>query len=275
MAEKISDLSGAAREARIAELKRKMLEASKRARAAHTGEEGQAAAAVAPVATTRPAPKAAVAAAVAEAKPVAKPARDVPPVGGNGAAAPKIAPLPKRVAPPLPARIHAEPTAELSPAEMTRREFLTYTWAGALGLLLLESGVISYLFLYPRFKAGEFGGKFDAGAESALPDAKAAPEAFPTGKFWLVRTQEGDAKALYMVCPHLGCLYKWVPSNIRFECPCHGSKYTHDGYYIEGPAPRSLDSFLLSVEDGVIVVDTGKKTLGDPSSQSPARAVPA
>ena len=75
-----------------------------------------------------------------------------------------------------------------------------------------------------------------------------------------------------MVCPHLGCLYKWVESNSRFECQCHGSKYTHDGYYIEGPAPRSLASFNIAIENGDVVVDTGAKTLGAPASESPARA---
>ena len=65
-----------------------------------------------------------------------------------------------------------------------------------------------------------------------------------------------------MVCTHLGCLYKWAQSNNRFECPCHGSKFSREGFYIEGPAPRSLDTFLVTEENGVVIVDTGKKTLG-------------
>jgi cytochrome b6-f complex iron-sulfur subunit len=126
--------------------------------------------------------------------------------------------------------------------------------------------------LYPRFKAGEFGGKFFIGPESILPDQSAAPQPFTAGKFWLVRTQEDAPKALYMVCTHLGCLYKWVESNNRFECPCHGSKFSHDGFYIEGPAPRSLDSFEISIENGEVAVDTGAKITGLPSAESPARA---
>ena len=75
------------------------------------------------------------------------------------------------------------------------------------------------------------------------------------------------------MCTHLGCLYKWAQSNNRFECPCHGSKFSREGFYIEGPAPRSLDTFLVAEEAGVVTVDTGKKTLGQPSADSPARAV--
>jgi cytochrome b6-f complex iron-sulfur subunit len=92
----------------------------------------------------------------------------------------------------------------------------------------------------------------------------------------MVRTEEGDAKALYMVCTHLGCLYKWEPANWRFECPCHGSKFTHDGFYIEGPAPRSLDSFEIEpAEDGQLAINTGRKITGPPAAESPARAVQA
>ena len=55
-------------------------------------------------------------------------------------------------------------------------------------------------------------------------------------------------------------------SDDRFECPCHGSKFTREGLYIEGPAPRSLDTFVTALEDDIWVVDTGAKILGAPSA---------
>jgi cytochrome b6-f complex iron-sulfur subunit len=154
---------------------------------------------------------------------------------------------------------------------MSRREFLTYAWGAAMAFFAAEAGIASFLFLYPRFREGEFGGKFRL-PESTLPDPTAPPVSYTDGKFWLVQTDEGQPKAIYMVCTHLGCLYKWASSNNRFECPCHGSKFSHDGFYIEGPAPRSLDSFELVVENGEIVVDTGAKITGAPAAESPARA---
>ena len=127
--------------------------------------------------------------------------------------------------------------------------------------------------MYPRFKAGEFGGEFFVGPVSSLPSPDASPQPNTDGKFWLVTTAEDEPKALYMVCTHLGCLYQWVDSNSRFECPCHGSKFTHDGFYIEGPAPRSLDYFETRItEDGTVVVDTGARILGSPAGDSPAAA---
>ncbi|MFZ1756907.1 MAG: Rieske 2Fe-2S domain-containing protein, partial [Caldilineaceae bacterium] len=166
-------------------------------------------------------------------------------------------------------------------------------WAAAMGLLTLEGGLATYLFMYPRFKEGEFGGKFTLGPASVLPPVDASPEAETSGKFWLVNTDAGP-KAIYMVCTHLGCLYKWEPSNNRFECPCHGSKFSREGFYIEGPAPRSLDQFIVEVDDNGVVatttesdqgaippevpspsaeirVNTGKRILGRPSAESPAK----
>ncbi len=161
---------------------------------------------------------------------------------------------------------------ELAKREMNRREFLTYAWGGALLLVTGATGFGLFQFMYPRFKAGEFGGQFFLGPVSALPPTDAPPEGITAGKFWLVNSADEGIKALYMVCTHLGCLYKWEPSTVRFECPCHGSKFSREGYYIEGPAPRSLDRFETIETNGELVVDTGAKINGSPASESPARA---
>ncbi len=161
---------------------------------------------------------------------------------------------------------------ELAHRDMNRREFLTYAWGGALLLVAGATGVGLFQFLYPRFKAGEFGGEFILGPVAALPSTDAPPEGITAGKFWLVNTTDEGVKALYMVCTHLGCLYKWEPSTVRFECPCHGSMFSREGYYIKGPAPRSLDRFETSEVGGELVVDTGAKIIGSPAGESPARA---
>ena len=153
---------------------------------------------------------------------------------------------------------------------INRREFLTYAWAGALGLLTLESGLATYQFMYPRFREGEFGGKFPLGAASVLPQTGIDPQSNTTGKFWLINTDEGP-RALYMVCTHLGCLYKWEPSNSRFECPCHGSKFNREGHFIEGPAPRSLDQFQIEIVQGGSVVSMTEDARRQDRGPHPAR----
>lgn len=264
---KISELTGEAREQRIAELKKKMQESAIRVKAAHAAGE----------LTSRNEAPAAVAEAVAvEEAPVAVAESASEAAAENGAAITKPVPAPAPAAPkpkPKPATEEVEvPT--LTPEEMNRREFLTYAWGAALGLLGIEAGVASFLFLYPRFRAGEFGGEFNVPL-AEVPDPTAAPVPNTAGKFWLVSTEEGAPKAIYMVCTHLGCLYKWEASNVRFECPCHGSKFSHDGYYIEGPAPRSLDYFEVREEGDQLIIDTGAKVNGGPATESPARVAPA
>jgi len=306
----ISDLSGDERAQRIAELKRKMQEsasqkkaAAEAPQAAETDDEQASAAAAqeSPADSKASTPEAAeavaetaapaVAKAVAEgraepevaesavaepevaepevAEPAAEVAAEVAPAG-NGAVAP--AALATTTALPT-AKVEIDPELALR-KEMNRREFLTYTWGAALGLLLLQGGVASFLFMYPRFKEGEFGGKFSVGDVSTMPPPTEPPQAWVDGKFWLVSTEADEPKALYMVCTHLGCLYKWVAENFRFECPCHGSKFSHDGFYIEGPASRSLDYFDVEVaESGAVSVNTGAKTQGGPAIESPAREI--
>ncbi len=170
----------------------------------------------------------------------------------------------RAVAPPSPSRTaSAPPEADASGTESTvlrtdirtlnRREFLTYSWGAAVGVVSAQSLVATGLLMYPRFRAGEFGGDFLLGSTTSLPSTDAAPQGDPIGKFWLVNTAEGP-RALYMVCTHLGCLYKWVEANRRFECPCHGSKFTREGEYIEGPAPRGLDQFVVELQDNGVAV---------------------
>jgi cytochrome b6-f complex iron-sulfur subunit len=129
---------------------------------------------------------------------------------------------------------------------ISRREFLYYSWTASLALLLAQSGGLLLWFGLPRFRAGEFGGVFTLSGDALPTDRGARPVDVPAGKFWLSNSPQGVV-ALYKVCTHLGCLYAWVDANDRFECPCHGSKFQDTGVYIEGPAPRSLDRFEMTI----------------------------
>jgi len=141
------------------------------------------------------------------------------------------------------ARAAARPSVQV--AAPSRREFLYYIWGASIALLLGQTSAGLIWFAFPRFKEGEFGGTFAFNPEE-LPGVGSAPTSVPAGRFHVTRTTEG-LRALYGVCTHLGCLPKWVPTNNRFECPCHGSKFQLSGIWIEGPAPRNLDIFITRV----------------------------
>lgn len=42
------------------------------------------------------------------------------------------------------------------------------------------------------------------------------------------------------VCTHLGCILHFNNTEISWDCPCHGSRFTVDGEVIEGPAYENL-----------------------------------
>ena len=149
------------------------------------------------------------------------------------------------------------------PSTLTRREFLYYVWAASMALFTAETGGALIWYALPRFKPGEFGSIFTVALDK-LPPPGGPPAEFPEARFWLVNldqkavndprhpagvTIQPGIMAIYKVCVHLGCLYRWTPGNDRFECPCHASKYLKDGTRVRGPAARDLDKFVVRALD--------------------------
>jgi cytochrome b6-f complex iron-sulfur subunit len=82
-------------------------------------------------------------------------------------------------------------------------------------------------------------------------------EDFKPQGIWMIRTEEKVA-ALSTTCTHLGCIPNWLPNDHKFKCPCHGSGFRQNGINFEGPAPRPLERFKISVTDGLVLVDKSK-----------------
>lgn len=88
---------------------------------------------------------------------------------------------------------------------------------------------------------------------------------FPPGRFAIVEGQSfavgHDPQGMWAVslaCTHLACDigYDGNVSWDGIECPCHGSRFDRDGRVVRGPAVRALRNLFVSVEDGVVIVDT-------------------
>ncbi len=152
-----------------------------------------------------------------------------------------------------------------SGSQLTRRNFLKMGF-GALGALaLLEVGGASLLFMKPRSLEGEFGGLVTAGPVDSFPPGSVVE--FPDGRFFLVRSSEGGFLAVYRRCTHLGCSVNWEPEQNRFFCPCHASSFDHHGDVENPPAPRALDTFLVQITDGQVIVDTSRVQSRDTFTQ--------
>lgn len=152
---------------------------------------------------------------------------------------------------------------------LKRRELLSWGLIAASTALAAQSCATVLYFARPVAVAGEFGGKFDLGPVTELPDVDAPPIDHRRGRFLLVRTAAGII-ALHKVCTHLGCLLTWDEEVGAFVCPCHGSQFDREGKLLSGPATRDLDRFVVQLitSDGQVVAAT------DPRRGEPV-AVPA
>lgn len=150
---------------------------------------------------------------------------------------------------------------------VSRREFLYYIWGASMAVFMVGSGGAALWIILPRFRAGEFGGVFTFPVDD-VPSPDSPPAEFAEGRFWMINlgpetlsdarqppdyALQPGIRALYKVCTHLGCLYRWAGAINRFECPCHGSKFLKTGARTDGPARRNLDLFMIEVLD-----ETGK-----------------
>jgi len=59
------------------------------------------------------------------------------------------------------------------------------------------------------------------------------------------RDESGQVSACSAVCVHLGCIVQWNSEEKTFDCPCHGSRFTHHGKVINGPANKDLETAEL------------------------------
>jgi cytochrome b6-f complex iron-sulfur subunit len=195
-----------------------------------------------------------------------------PAAAGAGAGGAVLAPVPQRALAAQAAAGAAIAVEQIDRRQISRRGLLRVTfWAGlGAGLAAVATSFID--FLYPRGVTG-FGGIINVPGtvENYPPGTKVQ---IPEGKFWLVNltAEQGGPGflALWWKCPHLGCTVPWRPEftfNDKrgwFRCPCHGSTYDDAGVRVYGPAPRSMDRMLLTIDpsSGRISVNTGRVTKG-------------
>jgi cytochrome b6-f complex iron-sulfur subunit len=224
---------------------------------------------------------------VEEAKPApeAKGKAVVPAAGGGRAVAAAGAGGPAVVVVPAP------PQGVTMP-QVSRRKVLQIGFWTGLGAMVLGIFVTLLNSLYPRGITG-FGTTISAGSVDALLPGKKIHNL--DAKAWLVKFDDtqagrnppavaGSVMALYHRCVHLGCTVPYRedftfedPRNGQtyagwFRCPCHGSTYSDAGVRVFGPAPRSLDTFDLTIDgSGTMQVNTGKITSGN--EDNPSRAI--
>ena len=183
--------------------------------------------------------------------------------------------------------------------EITRRGFMRRMLGVGVGLLSLEFLGGSLWFLWPNLTEG-LGADITLGTAEDINTqfaewAEGLPYIYSQANLFFVNVPAAKARvegegtvsspvadpganvdealplpdrsvlALWRKCPHLGCQVPQLCERSQwFECLCHGSKYSVLGEKRGGPAPRGMDRFAVTVQDGAYVVVTSEVISGPP-----------
>jgi cytochrome b6-f complex iron-sulfur subunit len=226
----------------------------------------------------------AVAEKPAKAPAVAKPAAKTPAKTAAAGGRPSVqemlkqargtAAVPKSaaVAPPLPARLQRPAPSRVRPDQGARRGFLKTV--GALVATPFAAGWVAFTaasvaatlgmarFMMPNVLV-EPPSKFKIGPPDDYPAGTVSTKWKSEYAIWIthqVYHGKSEIYALSTVCTHLGCTPNWLEGEQKFKCPCHGSGFYPDGINFEGPAPRPLERYGISLaSDGMLEVDKSVK----------------
>jgi cytochrome b6-f complex iron-sulfur subunit len=183
--------------------------------------------------------------------------------------APKTKPIKEEVfVPPMPVKPdYAKPQEQRTKEEVReRRAFLFGLSALAIGFVALAGTSFLWVmgsvrFMFPNILR-EPPSRFKVGFPDQFPPEQVQEKFKAQFGIWVVNTAyngEQQIFALKSVCTHLGCTPNWLEAEQKFKCPCHGSGFYKDGINFEGPAPRPLERYAITLsDDGQIEVDKSR-----------------
>jgi len=146
---------------------------------------------------------------------------------------------------------HAEIVTRHEPA---RRRFMQFLLGG--GLLASAAS-----FFYPVVRYLVPPAAVDLGGDSVVA-AKVGELKVNSGKIFrfgsrpglLVRTADGEYRAMSAVCTHLNCTVQYRSDVREVWCACHNGFYDLNGRNVAGPPPRPLDSYVVHINGDDVVV---------------------
>ena len=146
---------------------------------------------------------------------------------------------------------HAETVTKHEPA---RRRVMHFLLGG--GLLASAAS-----FLYPIVRYLVPPAAVDLGGDSVVA-AKVGELKVNSGKIFrfgsrpglLVRTADGEYRAMSAVCTHLNCTVQYRSDVHEVWCACHNGFYDLNGRNVAGPPPRPLESYAVHINGDDVVV---------------------
>ena len=147
----------------------------------------------------------------------------------------------------------------LSDEELSRRRVLGLVGSSALIAAAIGTGVSFFRYLEPAVLFEE-----DTRIGVGRPEDISPGTILVLAKqhLFVVRTKDGFY-ALSSVCTHLGCMTQLLREQKEIACPCHGSRFELSGAVKRGPAPRPLPRVQITLERGLLIVDSSVRVAHD------------
>ena len=70
----------------------------------------------------------------------------------------------------------------------------------------------------------------------------------------LIQEEDGNFRALSLVCTHLACTVVWNQEKKEFHCPCHDALFDSRGNVLSGPPPLPLEGWKVQVMGDKLLV---------------------
>lgn len=139
---------------------------------------------------------------------------------------------------------------------LNRRKFVnTLLGIGGIGgLLTIIYPALSFL-KPPKLATAEVN-SVKAGVASAFPSNSSKIIKFGRKPVLLVKSEEGNFKALSATCTHLDCIVQYKEDTKQIWCACHNGIFDLNGRNVSGPPPRALDSYTVKVVNDEIIITT-------------------
>ena len=136
----------------------------------------------------------------------------------------------------------------------TRRSFLREVLFGWFFLTVLPALYVVAGYIYPRTKIEKAVEDFPISKLTEVPPNTFKIFRLKKKPVIVMNSEQGQVKALSLICTHLGCVVEYHEDEQKFHCNCHGSVFDKDGKNISGPAPIPLKPYRVKLTDTEILI---------------------
>jgi cytochrome b6-f complex iron-sulfur subunit len=140
------------------------------------------------------------------------------------------------------------------PEAPTRRTFLNWFLGTSVGAMAASVLYPVARYISPPDVPEAATDRIVAGHEGDLKPNEGKIFRFGSRPGLLIRTAEGEYRALSATCTHLNCTVQYRGDLKQVWCACHNGFYDLAGRNVAGPPPRPLEPYKVNVANGEIVV---------------------